>query len=187
LDGRGYASLDGFIIDVSNFQDSSYSAAAHGFLIRSIGAHTRGVEGEAQFQATHWLQFYGNFAYTPTARLADGERMQRAPVFTDVVGARLSTPLTKDWDFAANVELNHSSSFYNQPPLAPGDNLSGGYSIVDARIAVIDRPAHLELSISASNLNDAVYREFTFGAPLGGTVGILNRPRTITFTVKKGF
>jgi iron complex outermembrane receptor protein len=187
FDSRVYASLSAFMVDVSHFQDAAFSPAAQGFIIRSIGAHTRGLEAEGQWQATPWLQFYGNFAYTPVAQLADGERMQRAPEFTGVIGARGSMHLTDDWSLEGNVQLTDSSSYWNQPSTEPGQNQSGSYAMVDARIALVEARDHLTLSIDGANLNNAVYRTFTFGAPLGGTVGMLNRPRTITFTVRKGF
>ena len=187
FDDSVYASLAAFAIDVGNFQDSSYSAAAQGFVIRSINARTRGIEGEAQWQVNDWFQLYGNFAYTPLAKLADGQRMQRSPEFTGVLGAKASARLTDDWTLEGNVELANSSSYFNQPPLTPGpSNASGAYSMVDARLAVISA-AGWEFSIDGKNLNDAVYRAFTYGAPLGGLVGVLNRPRTVMFTIRKNF
>ena len=188
LEGRGYAGLSAFYIDVSDFQDSYYSALAQGFLIRSIGASTAGVEGEGQFQATPWLNLYGNFAATPKAELADGERMQRAPRFTAVLGARTSNALTPDLDLQSTLQVSHSSSYYNQPPLAPGNNESGTFDLLDARLAFVYHPAKLEFYVSGENLTDDRYRTFSFGSPLGiGTVGTYNRPRTITLGVKKSF
>ena len=188
LAGRAYASLAAYHLDITDFQDSFYNPIVRAFQARSVDAKTTGVEGEGTFQATRWLNLYGNFAWNPTAKLANGERMQRAPKLTSTVGVRVTHDLTPDAGFSANAELLHSDSIFHQPVSATGDNTSGIYDLVNLRAQFTYKPAQLDFYVNASNVTKQRYRTFVFGSPLGlGQMGAFNAPRMITLGVRKGF
>ena len=188
LDGRAYASVALYQLDIKNYQDSFYNSTIAAFQVRSMDAKTRGGELEARFQATSWLSFYGNASYNPTAELTNGERMQRSPKFTGMIGSRVETSLSETLDFTGSLELVHSDSFLHQPASAPGNNTSGSYDLVSARLQLTYKPMDVQVFVAASNLTDDRYRTFAFGSPTGlGFVGAYNQPRTIRFGLRKAF
>lgn len=187
LDGNAYASLSVFHIEVDKFQDSYYDTTARGFLVRSVDIKSQGVEFEGWWQATPWLNFYGNAAWNPTAELANGEPMQRAPEFTGAIGARVNSEISDALRFTADVNVVHSDTYLHQPIQAAGNAWSGAYDLVNARFAVKFVPADIEISLTGRNITDEVYRTFAFGAPLGGTAAPLNQPSTWMLGIRKTF
>ena len=188
LDGRAYASLSAFMLDITDLQDSFYNPTARAFQFRSIDAKTRGVEGEARVRVAGPLTLFGNFAWLPTAEDAGGGRLQRAPRFTYTLGARGDTDLAPDWGLSGFVNLIHSSNYVHQPATAAGDNNSLSYSLLNARMELTYRPANLSVFLNASNITKEVYRTFMFGSPTGlGQVGALNEPRTFTLGARVQF
>lgn len=186
MDGRAYASLAVYHLDIKDFQDSFYNSTVRAFQVRSLDAKSQGVELEGQFQVTGWLNLYGNAAYNPKAELENGERMQRAPKFTGTVGARVNQSLSDNWDLGGNIELQHASNMLHQPASAPGNNGSGRYDLVNLRAQVTYKPADLDLYVNISNLTKETYTTFAFGAPLGiGSIVALNQPRMITLGARK--
>jgi hypothetical protein len=124
---------------------------------------------------------FGNFSWLPTARSADGDRLQRAPRFTYTVGVRGSTDLSPEFKLSGIASLLHSSSFLHQPASAPGDNASLPYTLLNARLELTYTPANLSMYTSAANLTNETYRTFMFGSLLNlGQVGAYNELRTIT-------
>ena len=94
LDGRAYVSLAAYHLDIKNYQDSFYNSTARAFQVRSLDAQSTGLEFEGQFKLNSALTAYGNLAWNPTAKLDNGERMQRAPRFTSTLGMRFNAPLS---------------------------------------------------------------------------------------------
>lgn len=188
LDGRAYLSMAVYHMDIKDFQDSFYNSAARAFQVRSLDAKSTGVEAEGQFKLSSALTAYGNFSWNPEAKLANGERMQRAPRFTSTLGTRFSVPLSDDFTFSGFGQWVHSESMLHQPASAPGDNWSLPSNLMSARLQLTYEPARVSLFINGANLTKEVYRTFSFGSPLGlGQVGGLNDPRTITFGLRKEF
>lgn len=188
LDGRAYASLSGFMLDITDLQDSFYNPTARAFQFRSIDAKTRGVEGEARFKVADPITLFGNFAWLPKAEDANGGRLQRAPRFTYTLGVRGDTDLSSDWGLSGFANLIHSSNYLHQPATAAGDNNSLSYSLVNARLELTYRPANLSVFLNANNITKEVYRSFMFGSPTGlGQVGALNEPRTFTVGARVQF
>jgi iron complex outermembrane receptor protein len=188
LDGRAYFSIAAYHMDIKNFQDSFYNSAARAFQVRSLDAKSSGMEMETQFKLADWLTAYGNMAWNPKAKLANGERMQRAPRFTHTLGARFSADASETVGLSGFLQWVHSSSMLHQPASAPGDNWSLPHDLVSARVQLTYKPLDLALFVNATNLTKEVYRTFIFGSPIGmGQVGALNEPRQFTFGLRKTF
>lgn len=188
LDGRAYFSLAAYHLDIKNYQDSFYNSTARAFQVRSLDAKSTGMEAETQFKLAPWLTAFGNLAWNPTARLDNGERMQRAPRLTYTLGTRVNADLSPDLSLSGFAQLVHSDTMLHQPASAPGDNTSLPSNLVSARLQLTYNPLQLSFFVNASNLTKEVYRTFSFGSPIGmGQVGALNEPRTFTFGVRKSF
>lgn len=188
VDNRVYVSIAAWRTDIDAFQDAYYDSLRSAFIVRSLDAKTRGVEGEIRATATDWLTLFANASYLPTARLATGERMQRAPEFTSLLGGQIGVPIGNDLKLGLTGQWNHSTTSLNQAPSAPGQNDTGGFDLFDARLSLAIQPAKLELFVAGANLSDERYRAFSFAGTLGaGTVGTFNRPRTVTVGVRKTF
>lgn len=188
LEDRAYLSLAGYHLDIKNYQDSFYNSAVRAFQVRSLDAKSSGMEFEGQFRINAMLTAYGNMAWNPTARLANGERMQRAPRFTSTLGMRFDTALSGDWNLSGFGQWIHSATMLHQPASAPGDNTSLPYDLFSARLQLRYQPAQISLFVNGANLSKDVYRTFSFGGPLQiGQVGALNDPRTFTFGLRKDF
>ena len=188
LDGRAYISLAAYHMDIKNFQDSFYNSTARAFQVRSLDAKSSGLEMEGQFKLTDWLTAYGNLAWNPKAKLANGERMQRAPRISHTLGARFNADASEDIGLGGFVQWVHSGTSLHQPASAPGDNFSLPYDLVSARVQLTYKPLDLAVFVNASNLTKEVYRTFIFGSPVGmGQVGGLNEPRQFTFGIRKNF
>jgi iron complex outermembrane receptor protein len=188
LDGRAYVSLAAYHLDIKDYQDSFYNSTARAFQVRSLDAKSTGIEAEGQFQLARGLTAYGNFAWNPSAKLDNGERMQRSPRFTSTLGMRFNVPLSDDVKLSGFGQYLHSSTMLHQPASAPGDNTSHPYDLVSARVELEYVPLGLSFFINGQNLTKDVYRTFSFGSPVGlGQVGALNEPRTIVFGLRKTF
>lgn len=188
LDGRAYVSLAVYHLDIKDYQDSFYNSTARAFQVRSLDAKSTGVEAEGQFKLNSALTAYGNLAWNPEAKLANGERMQRSPRFTSTLGLRFNTDLTENLALSGFGQWLHSESMLHQPASAPGDNWSHPYNLMSARVQLTYKPAALSVFVNGANLSKDVYRTFSFGSPLGiGQVGALNDPRTFTFGIRKDF
>lgn len=188
LDGRLYLSLAAYHLDIKNYQDSFYNSTARAFQVRSLDAKSSGLEAEGQFKLSSGLTAYGNLAWNPEAKLANGERMQRSPRFTSTLGMRFNVDLSDSFTLSGFGQWVHSDSFLHQPASAPGDNSSHSYDLVSARVQLTYEPAGISFFVNGANLTKEVYRTFSFGSPIGmGVVGALNDPRTITFGLRKEF
>ena len=189
LDGRAFASLAGFILDVKDYQDSFYDATVPGFVVRSIDAKTRGVEGEGQFKVARPLTLFGNFSWLPTAKQSStGVRLQRAPKFTYTLGVRGNSDISPDLALAGFLSANHSSTFYHQLPGSPITADSGSYTLVNAKLELTHKPLGLTGYVAVNNITKETYNVFTFGSLLGlGTFGALNEPRTVTIGARINF
>lgn len=188
LDGRLYLSLAAYHLDIKNYQDSFYNSTARAFQVRSLDAKSSGLEAEGQFKLTGGLTAYGNLAWNPEAKLANGERMQRSPRFTSTLGMRFNTALSDSFTLSGFGQWVHSDSMLHQPASAPGDNWSHAYDLLSARLQLTYEPAQLSLFVNGGNLTKEVYRTFSFGSPIGmGQVGALNDPRTFTIGLRKAF
>lgn len=188
LDGRLYLSMAAYHLDIKNYQDSFYNSTARAFQVRSLDAKSSGFEAEGQYKLSSMLTAYGNLAWNPEAKLANGERMQRSPRFTSTLGMRFNTALSDSFTLSGFGQWVHSDSLLHQPASAPGDNSSHTYDLVSARIQLTYEPAAISFFVNGANLTKEVYRTFSFGSPIGmGVVGALNDPRTFTFGIRKEF
>jgi iron complex outermembrane recepter protein len=196
LNGLVYGSLAGFIVNVHNYQDAYFDAVNVTFSAQSVGAKSRGFEGEFQTRKLLGpLSAFGNFSWLPEAKYAwsplateVGTRLQRAPKFTGTLGIRGKGDIGKDWELSGFADIEHSSNYLHQPLSTPGDFGSGTYDLVNARLELTYRPANVSVFVSAKNLTDAVYRTFAYGWILGsGTVAALNEPRTVTVGARLKF
>lgn len=188
LDGRAYVSLAAYHLDIKNYQDSFYNSTARAFQVRSLDAQSTGLEFEGQFKLNSALTAYGNLAWNPTAKLDNGERMQRAPRFTSTLGMRFNAPLSDSLTLSGFGQWVHSATMLHQPASAPGDNTSLPYDLFSARMQLTYEPLKLSLFVNGANMTKEVYRTFSFGSPIGmGQVGALNDPRTVTFGLRKEF
>ncbi len=188
LDGRVYLSLAAYHMDIKNFQDSFYNSTARAFQVRSLDAKSTGFEAETQIKFSDAITGYGNLSWTPHAKLANGERMQRSARFSSTMGLRYKYELSDSLTLSGFGQWLHSTSMLHQPASAPGDNWSHPYDLLSARIQLTYEPARLSFFVNGANLSKQVYRTFSFGSPLGlGQVGALNDPRTFTFGIRKEF
>ena len=188
LDNRAYISLAAYHLDIKDYQDSFYNSTARAFQVRSLDAKSSGFEAEGQFKINAALTAYGNLAWNPEAKLENGERMQRSPRFTSLLGLRYNVALSDTMTLSGFGQWVHSSSLLHQPASAPGDNWSLPYDVFSARVQLTYEPARLSVYVAGANLSKEVYRTFAFGSPIGmGVVGALNDPRTITIGVRKDF
>ena len=188
LDDRAYASLSAYHINVQDYQDSYYDPTIPGFNVLSDNATSAGVEAQGQYRFASWLGLHGNFAYNPVAKIdATGVRLQRAPRFTGVIGFDTNAPISEDVAFSGSLDLVHSDSYWNQPENSPGDNQSGSYNLLNARVAFTYLPQNIELSLLAENITDARYLDFSFTGLFGSLVGQYNEPRTLLLQVRKEF
>lgn len=188
LDGRAYASIAGFILDVKDMQDSYFDSTVPGFVTRSIDAKTRGIEAEAQVRVAGPLTLFGNLSWLPTAKDAAGDRLQRAPKFTYTAGVRGDEDISSDLNLGGSIMLNHSSNYLHQPYSTPGDYNSQAFTLLNARMDVTHKPSGITIFAAAHNITKERYRAFAFGSLLGlGTVGAWNEPRTITMGARVNF
>ena len=71
--------------------------------------------------------------------------------------------------------------------MAAGNNIAASHPDVDARIGV-NFASGLDVFLLGENLTDARYQVQAFGSPIGvGTVGLYNRPRTLTLNLRYSF
>lgn len=188
LDGRAYVSLAAYHLDIKNYQDSFYNSTARAFQVRSLDAQSTGMEFEGQFKINSILTAYGNMAWNPSAKLDNGERMQRSPRFTSTLGMRFNAPLSDSLTLSGFGQWVHSATMLHQPASAPGDNTSLPYDLFSARMQLTYEPLKLSLFVNGANITKDVYRTFSFGSPIGmGQVGALNDPQTFTFGLRKEF
>ena len=197
--GRGFATLAVYHMTIDGYQDSYYSTSALGFLVRSVNANATGIDAEGHVRLMPNLDVYGNTALEPQANITDGERLQRAPRFTAMLGARFNHRLNDVWESSADAQLQYSTSYLSESAIAPGISTSGDYALADIRLALSNLSRGLSLSFRVDNLFDRRYRAFSYGSLLAtaylpgaggtplGSVGAYNRPRTFTFGVRKNF
>ncbi len=197
--GRGFATLAVYHMHIDGYQDSYYSTSALGFLVRSVNANATGIDAEGHVRLLPNLDIYGNAALEPQANITDGERLQRAPRFTAMMGARFSHRISDVWVGSADAQLQYSTSYLSESAIAPGINTSADYALADLRLALTDTRDRLEFSFRADNVLNRRYRAFSYGSLLAtaylpgaggtplGSVGAYNRPRTFTFGVRKSF
>tara|TARA_R110001606_G_scaffold200544_2_gene348417 strand:- start:1669 stop:3846 length:2178 start_codon:yes stop_codon:yes gene_type:complete len=189
VDGRMYFAIAAYHLDIKNYQDSYFDALQAAFVSRAIDAKSTGVEVEATFDVTDGVNLYGNFAWSPEAKLADGFRQQRAPKFTSNLGVRFNTELSDDFSLTGFGQWQHSGSFLHQPEFFAADLSSLPFDLFSARLEVKHAPSQLSFYVRGDNLSDEKYRTFMFGGviPGIGNVGAFNKPRTFTFGVRKDF
>jgi iron complex outermembrane recepter protein len=187
LHGAGYVSGSVYYTHMRNFQDSFFNSATLSFNVRNINATSEGVDFDSRVTLTNWFSLWGSAAVNH-AYLIDGEDMQRAPRFSGVVGGRFQ------WSPSDNAKLffeptyAYTTHYLLQSPLAAGNNIAVSHPDVDARIGVNFAASGLDVFLLGENLTDARYQVQAYGNPIGaGTVGVYNRPRTLTLNVRYSF
>lgn len=156
-------------------------------MIRSVELKTESLEFDGWVRPVDWLKVYGNASYSPTHRLANGEAMQRAPDFTYTLGAAVDFDLGSDFELNGDANVEHSDTCLHQPVTAAGNNFSGAYTLLNARIGLTYKPADISIALIGKNLTNEKYTTFTFGGLFGGTVGQFNQPATYMLEVRKKF
>ncbi|MDP9082599.1 MAG: TonB-dependent receptor, partial [Pseudomonadota bacterium] len=187
LDGAGYVSGSVYYTRMRNFQDSFFNSATLSFNVRNINATSEGVDFDSRVALTNWLSLWGSAAVNH-ANLTDGEDMQRAPRFSGVIGGRFQWLPSDDAKLFVEPSYAYTTHYLLQSSLAAGNNVAVSHPDVDARVGVNFSASGLEVFLLGENLTNARYQVQAFGSPIGaGTVGVYNRPRTLTLNVRYSF
>lgn len=113
-----FASLAGFALDVSDYQDTS-SVVTNGVFTFAPNARdlaVRGIEGQAIWNATKWIEFNAGAMWLPTAKDETlGGRNTRSPKWSLTGGVRLETMVTPSVEAALFTNVVHKSSFFMFP------------------------------------------------------------------------
>jgi iron complex outermembrane receptor protein len=186
LQGAGYVSGSAYYTRMRDYQDSFFNAATLSFNVRNINATSEGVDLDTRVTLANWLSLWGSAAVNH-AYLIDGEDMQRAPRFSGVIGGRFQWSPSDSAKLFFEPTYAYTTHYLLQSPLAAGNNVAASHPDVDARIGV-NFASGLDVFLLGENLTDARYQVQAFGSPIGvGTVGLYNRPRTLTLNLRYSF
>ena len=152
-----FASLAGFALDVSNYQDTS-SIVSNGVFTFTPNARdlaVRGIEGQAIWNATRWLEFNAGAMWLPTAKDETlGGRNTRSPKWSLTGGARLEATLAPSLEGALFANVVHKTSFLMFPTgNASRSFVTPGYTMLDigAELRLNDRVSAKLLCSNCTN------------------------------------
>jgi iron complex outermembrane receptor protein len=192
-----------WIYDVQHVEFPSVPSGSIAVTVNVPAAVIRGIEADAAFQPTTWLElgastsltdgkytqpnvvlFGTNFVYGPFADTpkASGVVYGQATLYDDPAVGRF----TLRGEVYAQTYQYFSSSFDS---ITPGTKLPG-YALLNARLAWDDiQGGPISAAIFGRNLTDKTY--FTGGIPLGASLGVnsatVGEPRTVGLEVTAKF
>lgn len=201
LDRRLSLSTAAFWINWKDIQTTAKDAIGFNFLINGGRARSRGIEGEARWNADG-LNLGANLSYVdaetseaiPAVGAQRGDRLPYSPRWSGALTAGYEFPVAGDIRPTIGGGVRYTGSrqaYYSLPtPTNPGDLRLPGYTLFDLRAGLrLDR---YEVSVFAQNITDkrAILSAQTEGAnPITGldARATIARPRTIGVTIGAGF
>jgi iron complex outermembrane recepter protein len=115
-------------------------------------------------------------------------RLSFAPMWSGVVAATYTVPLSSTLEFHANVNEKYNSSYNTGSDLDPR-KLQGGYGLLNARLGLGAPDGKWTVEIWGANLANKGYYQVAFDAPIqyGQVDAFLADPRTFGITARTKF
>jgi iron complex outermembrane receptor protein len=115
-------------------------------------------------------------------------RLSFAPMWSGVVAATYTVPLSSTLEFHANVNEKYNSSYNTGSDLDPR-KLQGGYGLLNARLGLGAPDGKWTVEIWGANLANKGYYQVAFDAPIqyGQIDAFLADPRTFGITARTKF
>jgi iron complex outermembrane receptor protein len=193
FDGRFRWSVAAFYND---FRDllSSAPGGNDGFPVLTIDAETYRLEGDFNFSANSWLQFFGNFGLLnadPTNVIPElapfvGPRLQRSPTFSGKLGFVVDYPLEKG-ALLLNGDVFYTSKYYTNPQNTPA-SVTGDYALINAKIGYRFENEKYKVTFGCTNCADKEYFDNILDfASFGFTTVFPGDPRLWEFSMSAEF
>jgi outer membrane receptor protein involved in Fe transport len=115
-------------------------------------------------------------------------RLSFAPMWSGVVAATYTVPISASLEFRASVNEKYSSSYNTGSDLDPR-KLQGAYGLLNGRLGLGSPDGKWTVEIWGANLTNKVYYQVGFDAPIqyGGIDAFLADPRTFGVTLRTKF
>jgi iron complex outermembrane receptor protein len=115
-------------------------------------------------------------------------RLSFAPMWSGVVAATYTVPISASLEFRASVNEKYSSSYNTGSDLDPR-KLQGAYGLLNGRLGLGAPDGKWTVEIWGANLTNKVYYQVGFDAPIqyGGIDAFLADPRTFGITLRTKF
>jgi outer membrane receptor protein involved in Fe transport len=123
---------------------------------------------------------------TSLSRLND--RLSFAPLWSGVVAATYTVPLTSSLEFHANINEKYNSSYNTGSDLDPR-KLQGAYGLVNARLGLGAPDGKWAVELWGANLGNKTYYQVAFDAPFqfNQIDAFMADPRTFGITARTKF
>jgi iron complex outermembrane receptor protein len=190
----------------TNFQMNTYTGIQ--FVVSSIrSVESKGAEfdtawatplsglslsGGVTYAFTNITDFGGSLPlFAPnqaTALHRMNDRLSFAPLWSGVVAATYTVPLSSSLEFHANVNEKYSSSYNTGSDLDP-HKIQGAYGLLNARLGLGSPDAKWTVEIWGANLANKGYYQVAFDAPFqfDQIDAFLGDPRTFGITARTKF
>jgi iron complex outermembrane receptor protein len=150
------------------------------------------LSGGVTYAFTNITEFGGSLPLfapnlaTSLSRLND--RLSFAPLWSGVVAATYTVPMSSSLEFHANVNEKYNSSYNTGSDLDPR-KLQGGYGLLNARLGLGAPDGKWTVEIWGANLANKGYYQVAFDAPIqyGQIDAFLADPRTFGITARTKF
>ena len=165
LDGYAQLNMAAFIYDYQDIQ--SVIPAGIGLRMTNVGdATVMGAEADIFWAATDELFIQGGIGYLNTeidsdVPQLDGKSLPNSPELSATIMARYEIEFNNGYIFALQTDAKYSSEMHSNAENEP-TALVEAYTIVNARMALINDNDGWEVALWAKNLTDEVYSSKTF-------------------------